>query len=174
MRWNTEIHEAFYNGWKSLNGLKHQTVNNAGGFTEDIFGPTSLRCNDLILLRKSNMNQRLADLHTMLSIFGDSAYKVHSNLRSYFMHKVNTPLMKAWNNAMKKVKFRNYSFTASFLKCICTESKLKLLKDSEKVSKVYTVATLLRNFYIALYGCQTSNYFYFEIPVEKCINQTDF
>ena len=26
MRWVSELHEAFYNGWKSLNGLKHQTV----------------------------------------------------------------------------------------------------------------------------------------------------
>ena len=62
MRWNTEIHEAFYNGWKSLNGLKHQTVNNAGGFTEDMYGPTSLRRNDLILLRDSNINDRIAAL----------------------------------------------------------------------------------------------------------------
>ena len=96
------------------------------------------------------------------------------------MHKVNTPLMKDWNNAMKRVRISiewDYGFTASLFKYICTESKLKLLKDSEKVSKVYTVATLLRNFYIALYGCQTSNYFNFDIPndmLDKYINQSDF
>ena len=43
---------AHYNGWKSLNGLKHQTVDSAYGFTVDLFGPTSLRRNDLTLLRE--------------------------------------------------------------------------------------------------------------------------
>ena len=56
MRWYVKIHEAFYNGWKSLNGLKHQTVNNAGGFTKDMFGPKSLRRKELILLRESHIN----------------------------------------------------------------------------------------------------------------------
>ena len=179
MRWHKEIHEAFYNGWKSLNGLKHQTINNAGGFVEDMYGPTSLRRNDLILLRDSNINDRFA-LGTALKIFGDSAYKVKSNLRSYFMLKDNTPAMKTWNNAMKKVRISiewDYGATASLFKYICNDQKLKLLQDKDKVSKVYTVAILLRNFHIALYGCQTSNYFNFEIPpdmLEHYINQIDY
>jgi hypothetical protein len=49
-RWDPMIQRAHYNGWKSLNGLKHQTVDNAYGFTVDLFGPTSLRRNDLTLL----------------------------------------------------------------------------------------------------------------------------
>ena len=67
-----------------------------------MFGHTSLRRNDLILLHESNINDKLAALGTILSIFGDRAYKVKSNLRSYFMHKDNTESMKTWNNAMKK------------------------------------------------------------------------
>lgn len=42
-RWLPEVQESFYNGWKSIHGLKHMTIDNAFGFTIDIFGPTSLR-----------------------------------------------------------------------------------------------------------------------------------
>ena len=42
-RWDQTIQEAFYNGWKSIHGLKHQTVDNAFGCTVDMCGPTSLR-----------------------------------------------------------------------------------------------------------------------------------
>ena len=58
IRWDDDIQRAFYNGWKSIHGLKHQTVDNAYGFTEDMFGPTSLRRNDLTLLRDSLINNR--------------------------------------------------------------------------------------------------------------------
>jgi len=51
-RWDSEVQRAFYNGWKSIHGLKHQTVDNSLGFTIDIFGPTSLRRNDLRLFRE--------------------------------------------------------------------------------------------------------------------------
>jgi len=43
LRWDQTIQEAFYNGWKSVHGLKHQTVDNAFGCTVDMCGPTSLR-----------------------------------------------------------------------------------------------------------------------------------
>jgi hypothetical protein len=57
-RWDDNIQRAFYNGWKSIHGIKHQTVENAFGFCEDIFGPESVRENDLTLLRLSNINGR--------------------------------------------------------------------------------------------------------------------
>lgn len=60
VRWDTMMQRAFYNGWKSVHGLKHQTVDNALGFTVDMHGPTSLRRNDLTLLRESNIVDRLA------------------------------------------------------------------------------------------------------------------
>ena len=42
-RWHPLIQRAFYNGWKSVHGLKHQTVDTAFGMTMDIYGPYSLR-----------------------------------------------------------------------------------------------------------------------------------
>ena len=80
MRWTDEI-RAFYNGWKSIRGLKHQTVDNPYGFTIQIFGPTTVQKNDLTLFRESEINglfanfQQANPLWSQCRIFGDSAYK---------------------------------------------------------------------------------------------------
>jgi len=47
-RWDPMIQRAFHNGWKSIHGMKHQTVDNVFRMTEDICGPTSLRRNSSI------------------------------------------------------------------------------------------------------------------------------
>jgi hypothetical protein len=44
------IQESFYNGWKSLHGLKCQIFDLPNGMTADMWGPRSLRRNDLRLL----------------------------------------------------------------------------------------------------------------------------
>ena len=180
-RWDPNIQRAHYNGWKSLNGLKHQTVDNAFGFTVDLFGPTSLRRNDLTLLRLSNINERMAELQRgeedQYMTFGDSAYKRRSHLTSYYADIDD--LYRRWNRRMKRVRISiewNYGTTASLFKYICCKRKLKVLQ-STNVSKIYIVCTLLRNIYIALYGCQTSNYFDLDIPdnfLEKYLMQENF
>ena len=180
-RWDPRIQRAHYNGWKSLNGLKHQTVDNAYGFTVDMFVPTSLRRNDLTLLRLSNINDRQAELQhgseEQYMTFGDSAYKRRSHLTSYYADI--DELIRRWNRRMKRVRISiewNYGTTASLFKYICCKRKLKVLQ-STNVSKIYTVCTLLRNIHIALYGCQTSNYFDLDIPdnfLEKYLMQEDF
>lgn len=72
-----------------INYLKRspdQTMDSAFGFTIDMYGPTSLRRNNLTLLRESNINNRLSALfeENELSciIFKDSAYSSDSHLRS--------------------------------------------------------------------------------------------
>ena len=180
-RWDPMIQRAHYNGWKSLNGLKHQTVDNAYGFTVDLYGPTSLRRNDLTLLRESNINDRQAELQRgcedQYMTFGVSAYKRRSHLTSYYCDI--DELNRRWNRRMKRVRISiewNYGTTASLFKCICCKRKLKVLQ-STSISKIYIVCTLLRNIHIALYGCQTSNYFDIDIPddfLEKYLMQEDF
>ena len=70
----SDIQRAFYNGWKSIHGLMFQTVDNSLGFTIDIYGPSSLRRNDLRLFRASNINDRMRNAGNWI-VFGDSAYK---------------------------------------------------------------------------------------------------
>ena len=79
MRWADEIQQAFYNGWKSIHGLKHQTIDSAYGFTIHICGPETVRHNDLALLRESDVNNTFRDLQAtnanQCRIFGDTAYR---------------------------------------------------------------------------------------------------
>ena len=79
MRWADEIQQAFYNGSKSIHGLKHQTIDSALGFTIHICGPETVRHNDLALLRESDVNNIFRNLQAtnenQCRIFGDSAYK---------------------------------------------------------------------------------------------------
>jgi hypothetical protein len=166
-RWNPDIQRSFYNGWKSVHGLKHQTLDCAFGMTVDIFGPRSLRRNDLKLYQLSNVNDRVYqgcvqwNTEYPYSIFGDSAYKLDTACRSYLPG--DNQLERDWNKAMKKVRISiewNYMTTASLFKYLRQHDKLRLLQ-SHTVTKVYTVATLLKNFHTCLYGNQTSNYFDF-------------
>jgi hypothetical protein len=165
LRWDEEIQRAFYNGWKSIHGLKHQTFDLAFGMTADLFGPASLRRNDLHLLARSTLNQRLHNL-SRLGAYGDSIYPHLSNILSSWRNEANTPRMIEENNAFKSVRISiewNYMVTASLFKYLGRYEKLKVL-GSNNVSKVYIVATILRNCHVTLYGSITSNYFELVIP----------
>jgi len=160
IRWSSDIQEAFYNGWKSIHGLKHQTADAAHGLTVDMCGPTALRRNDLTLLRMSDLNDRLGRL-TGLYIFGDSAYKTQSNISTYIKKESMPVGWDHWNYAMKTVRISiewNYGYTASLFAYLAKPQKLKVMK-SDRVSKIYTVGTLFRNFHNICYGSQTSLYF---------------
>jgi hypothetical protein len=189
-RWSPEVQESFYNGWKSVHGLKHQTLDSAFGITVDMFGPTSLRRNDLILLRDSNINDRMnvasANQDYQLCLFGDSAYKVNTNIRSYIKGNEEIPYhletdeqkdIRRWNTAFKRVRISiewNYAVTATLFAYVTFKKKLKIL-ESPTTTKVYIVATILRNFYTCLYGNETSKYFHYEFSdnfLEQYINQT--
>ena len=173
-RWDNDIQRAFYNGWKSIQGIEHQPVENAFGFCEDMYGPESVRENDLTLLRLSRINQRFADSqedkdedHQYL-IFGDSAYIRLSHLETYYSNfpEDQRDFFVQWNKAMKHVRISiewNYAVTASLFKYVICPEKLKLLQSS-RVSKIYTVATLFRNFHVAIYGSQSSKYFHLAMP----------
>ena len=146
-------------GWKSVHGLKHQTVDLANGLTMDMYGPHSLRRNDLYLLRESKINNLMKAL-TELYIFGDSAYTTQSNITSYWAKEHLPNGFEKWNSAMKSVRISiewNYGYTASLFKYLGDTDKLKVMQ-SETIAKVYTVATLLRNFRVILRGGQSSNY----------------
>jgi hypothetical protein len=181
-RWDDCLQRAFYNGWKSVHGLKHQTVDNAYGMTVDMAGPTSLRRNDLWVLRISEIQERISELQEgdidQFVIFGDSAYPRTSHLRSYFKAAEGVADFLRWNSAMKKVRISiewNYGYTASLFRILSNKDKLKVMQEGGRVREVYTVCTLLRNFSVGLYGGQTSNYFNLTLPenfLEAYINQT--
>ncbi|KAJ1399098.1 hypothetical protein B484DRAFT_484041 [Ochromonadaceae sp. CCMP2298] len=146
-------------------GLKHQTDDNAWGMTVDMYGPTSLRRYDTTLLGRSDINDRFARVQAgdehQFQIFGDSAYKLKSHTRSYFKAQEMVHDWMLWNMAMKSVRISiewNYGYRAGLFKYIQRVDKLKIMKPAS-VSRVYTVCTLLHNFYSILYGNQSTNYF---------------
>lgn len=164
-------------------------VNNAYGCVVDCEGPWTLRRNDLALLRISNINERFRELQEDLApedqtvTFGDSAYKVQSHIRTYLSEAEVTgeravEYRRSFNGCSKKIRISiewDYGTTGSLFKCLQNLDKLKLMK-SDTVKKVYIVCTLLKNFHVMLYGCQSSNYFNLQFPpniLEHYINQTD-
>lgn len=119
-RWDPSIQKAFYNGWKSNFGLKHQTLDNALGMTMDLFGPWSLRKNDLYLLRESRLNRRIRDLQIdadfQYTIYGDSIYPRLSHLKSSWRMANMEEWMRAENKRFAKVRISiewNYMITGS-------------------------------------------------------------
>jgi hypothetical protein len=169
-RWDPNIQRAFYNGWKSMNGLKHQTVDDAYGFTMDCFGPASLRRNDLTLLRESDVNDTFAriQLNSVIDyiIFGDSAYKRQSHLRSYFSAAEEIVDGALFNRRMKRLRISiewNYGHQSTLFRYLNTHFKMKILRGNT-TTKVFIVTTILRNLHTGFYGSQTSRYFNLVIP----------
>ena len=135
-------------------------------FTSDY----SLRRNDLTLLRESDVNNSFARMQLAENedyiIFGDSAYKLQSHLRSYFTAAEGIPGYDRWNRHMKRLRISiewNYGHQASLFKYLISSGKLKLL-GSENVSRVFIVTVLLRNLHTGFYGSQSSQYFNLPIP----------
>jgi hypothetical protein len=184
-RWDPLVQQAYYNGWKSIHGLKHQTVDNALGMTMDIHGPYSLRKHDVRLLRWSDINDRIAAANTNATdgseyeycIFGDSAYRVDTHLRSYLVSQ--NAAESSWNTAMKTVRISiewNYKTTDNLWAYVTNKRKFKILNFGT-ISRVYITATILRNFHCILNGNQSSNYFNYVFPdnfLEKYVHQELF
>lgn len=169
-RWVDEIQRAFYNGWKSVHGLKHQTVDLAHGYTIDIFGPTSLRRSDLHLLGESEINAKLAQVQQgnpkQLKAFGDSIYPNDSHVDSYHKGANLTERQSRENGKKKRVRVAiewNYGVTANLFRYLKNIQKLKVMNGGT-VAKIYTVATILRNCHVMLYGGISSSYFDIRIP----------
>ena len=101
----------------------------------------------------------------------------HSHVVSYFTVE-RTPQLASFNYALKSVRISiewNYGATATDFAFLKNTDKLRLM-ESSNVAKVYTVATLFRNFKVGLYGSQTSNYFNIVPPadfIEKYVHQKD-
>ena len=135
-----------------------------------MYGPSSLRRNDLRLFTQSRINQRFNDcqLNNLLQlvIYGDSIYPHLSHTRSRWDDEIINDNRKAENKAFTKVRISiewNYKTTGQLYGKVRQPDKLKIL-DEGTVAKLYTVCTILRNCHVALYGSQTSEYFELSIP----------
>jgi hypothetical protein len=56
------LQRAWYNGWKKLHGMKWQTVDLPNGMNFHVWGPVSVRHNDIYTFHESAINERIAQL----------------------------------------------------------------------------------------------------------------
>jgi hypothetical protein len=164
-RYHDNVQRSVYNGWKSIHGVKHQTLDTAHGLTADMYGPMSVRRNDLRLLGDSEIELELEGLQLdwdrKVIIFGDSIYPIGEFLKSYLTNPGNNDRISTHNGAMKSVRISiewNYATTAALFEYVKDVKKLRLLRKRTTV-KIYTVCTILRNCHVCLYGSQSSIYF---------------
>ena len=120
--------------------------------------------------RESQINSRFRDIQNgnpfQLTMYGDSIYSKLSHLKSSWRNDANLDWMKNENKAYSKVRINiewNYMVTSSIYRYLWNSHKLKIL-GSVNTTRVYIVATILRNCHVALYGSITSNYFNLVIP----------
>jgi hypothetical protein len=97
----------------------------------------------------------------LLRVRGDSAYPTFEAICSYIKGQNLTAQDRFENHVYKIVRESiewGYGTTAALFKYLQNLQKLQLMKG-DKVKKVYTVATILRNCHVILYGGQTSSFF---------------
>jgi hypothetical protein len=73
------LQRSFYNGWKKEHGIKFQTCDLPNGLNLHVWGPASVRHNDIETLEFSDISNKLAiaqqGAHRQFKIYGDSAYQ---------------------------------------------------------------------------------------------------
>ena len=122
----------------------------------------------MILLADSRISDRLEELQRnrapadgICKTRGDSAYFVLGMVTTYHKGDNLTEREKLENYVYKVIRESiewNYGTTAALFNYLTNLDKLQIM-NSLKTLKVYTVATILRNCHVILYGGQTSNYF---------------
>jgi hypothetical protein len=171
-RFDPEIQEAFYCGWKKCHSLKWQTVDLPNGMTADMSGPLSGRRSDLKSLADSNINQRISALQVgnakQYVIYGDSIYPVMSHLRKRHQNHPNSIREIFENEIMKKIRVSiecNYGQTSNLFQYVDWRKNCKVLAGGSNIALCYKIATLLKNISICVnQTCVTAEYFNCSVP----------
>jgi hypothetical protein len=129
-----------------------------------VWGPVSVRHNDLYSLGASNINDVIAQLQVgeekQYVIYGDSAYPYDTHLRSRYNHENNTARQNLENRCMSSCRECiewDYGNVGTMWKFIDYKKGLKMRQM--RVARTYLVAMILRNAYNTLNGGLTSKYF---------------
>ena len=160
------IQRAWYNGWKKLHGMKYQTIDLPNGMNMHVWGPTSVRHNDLTSLHESKVNDLLVEVQIgqqyQWVIYGDSAY-VHvadSHILARHNNEVNTERETLENrclSACRECIEWNYGDVGVMWAMVDYKKKLKIRQM--RVKNIYLSALILRNAYVTMNGGTTPEYF---------------
>jgi DDE superfamily endonuclease len=168
-RKNKLIQRSHYNGWKSQNGAKGQTLMLANGMTIDAFYGVSVRQNDLTVLRLSTVVERFAACQQgnerQYIIYGDSIYPTRSHLTSRHPRLGITDEEKRENRCMSSLREAiewEYADISRLWGYTAFTGSLKMLKAP--VTKIFIAATILKNAHVTVNGCEASIYFNMQPP----------
>jgi hypothetical protein len=158
------LQRAFYNGWKHHHGLKWQTVDLPNGMNYHVWGPVSLRHNDLYTYGLSDINNIIANSQAgnalQYRIYGDSAYAVliesHMSYAMPNAHGADAFTNVCLSSCRETIEW-NYGDLARLWKIVDWHHGLKLRLNN--VHDIVNVAFIMRNAYVAMNGCQTSDFF---------------
>jgi hypothetical protein len=161
------LQRAFYTGWKKIHALKWQTVYLPNGMTGHLWGPASIRHNDLWTLHESDIHNLwvTAQLGRPLQfyIYGDGIYPWLSHLFSRYKAAAGDALdplevleNKCFSTCRETVEweYRDLKILFKLVEC----KNLLRIRQSNVVDMVL-VAFLLKNAYQSMYARGTPEYF---------------
>lgn len=161
-----DLQRAWYNGWKKVHGMKYQTIDLPNGMNFHVYGPVSVRHNDLYTLHNSGIDDLLTVFQqgyiNQYCVYGDSAYTIFNlaNVRARHNNEVNTLREILENKAMSSARQTIEWDYGDVSKMWATLSFSKVLKMRRMpVSSMYITAMILRNAHNTMYGGNTAVYF---------------
>jgi hypothetical protein len=165
-----EMQEAFYSGWLRKCGIKHQTFNLPDGHTGHIFGPASMRHNDLYTLRESDFDNELdsaqnpiyGPLANHYVAYVDSIFPPKRHLRGKHAAAAGHPNKaqldasdRAFNSCRESVE-HDYSHADISFPCLNYSKRLKI-RGGMPLKEIYFTKVFFRNCLVSLYGNITSS-----------------
>jgi hypothetical protein len=163
------IQRAFYNGWKKHHGYKFQTVDLPNGMNFNVWGPVSLRHNDLFTFYESGINAKIAAVQQnfplQFKIYGDSAYAPlwDSHIMARFENPDNLEVLHNKNmSSCRECIEWDYGDLRRYFKILDFRHGLKIRQMD--VADIYLVASILRNAYVTMNGSNTAEYFDCKAP----------
>jgi hypothetical protein len=158
------IQQAYYNGWCRAHGVKFESLDGPNGMTLNIYGPASIRHNDLFMVGRSGINDEMSRIQLgdplQKVMYGDSIYVWMSHLRSRH-GPGSTPLQLAEDRAMSSAREaveHNFGEADQLFPYISHHKNLKIL-SGQPIGAIYFTKMLFRNLYVCLYGNKTSERF---------------
>ena len=162
------LQRAFYNGWKAKHGLKWQTFDLPNGLTCDLYGPRTIRLNDLRVLNRSRLMERLAEVQDGNEVqyvaYGDGIFPLRDHLRSRHRQQGGGPplserqILENETMAVLRIAIEwHYGELCKLFPFLDYKSNLKI--RLQPLSDLYFTATFLRNCHTCLYENNTSRYF---------------
>jgi hypothetical protein len=142
--------------------MKWQTVDFPNGMNFNVWGPVSVRHNDIYTFYESSINKRIAELqrgrNSQYFIYGDSAYLATPGSHTRSRHQEGGGPRAVLENrrlsSCREVIEWDYGDVGRMWSLVDYKKVLKMRKM--QVGKMYLTAIILRNAHVTMNGCNTS------------------